>query len=165
MSGGNAPSQNPTHAGCGELRVLVDGDACPVKDEVYKVGARYGVPVIVVANSYLRVPIDPLVTRVVVDDGADAADDYIAEHSDGFAVIVTADILLAERSLKVGATVIAPNGKPFTEASIGNAVALRSLMSDLRAGGDAIGGPAPFTRQDRSRFLSALDEALVRLRR
>ena len=148
-----------------ELKILVDGDACPVKDEVYKVAFRYGVPVMVVANSYMRVPAHKLVEQVVVPAGPDVADDYIAERANGRSVVITADILLADRAIKTGATVIAPNGKPFTENSIGNAIAVRAIMADLRAGGDVVGGPPPFQKQDRSRFLSALDEALVRLRR
>ena len=147
-------------------KILVDGDACPVKDEIYKVAWRHEVAVTVVANSYLRVPDHPLVSRVVVDDGFDAADDWIAEAADQDAVVVTADILLAERCLKAGASVIAPNGKPFTEASIGGAVATRAIMADLRAGADGImGGPPPFTKADRSQFLQALDRALVAMRR
>jgi uncharacterized protein YaiI (UPF0178 family) len=146
--------------------ILVDADACPVKDEIYRVAWRLEVPVTVVSNAHLRVPQHPLVTRVVVSDGFDAADDWIAERVDAGAVVVTADILLADRCLKAGAAaVIAPNGKPFTTASIGNAVAVRAIMSDLRAGGDRIGGPPPFGKEDRSRFLSALDEALTRLLR
>ncbi|PZQ60080.1 MAG: YaiI/YqxD family protein [Sphingomonas taxi] len=150
-----------THA----VRILVDADACPVKEEIYRVAYRLVVPVTVVSNAHLRVPQHPLVARVVVDDGFDAADDWIAARADGGAVVVTADILLADRCLKAGATVIAPNGRPFTTSSIGNAVAVRAIMSDLRAGGDRIGGPPPFGKEDRSRFLSALDAALVRLRR
>ena len=146
-------------------RILVDADACPVKDEIYKVAYRLNVAVTIVSNAHLRVPPHPLIARVVVDGGFDAADDWIAERADGRAVVVTADILLADRCLKAGATVIAPNGKPFTTSSIGNAVAVRAIMSDLRAGGDAIGGPPPFGKDDRSRFLSALDSALGRLLR
>ena len=145
--------------------ILVDADACPVKDEVYRVAWRLAVPVTVVSNAHLRVPPHPLVTRVVVDAGFDAADDWIAEHAGTASVVVTADILLADRCLKAGATVIAPNGRPFTTGSIGNAVAVRAIMSDLRAGGDQVGGPPPFRKEDRSRFLSALDAALVRLLR
>lgn len=147
------------------IRVLVDADACPVKEEVYKVACRHAVPVTIVSNSPIRVPAHDLIGRVVVSDGFDAADDWIAEHAGADTVCITADILLADRCLKAGATVIAPNGKPFTADSIGGAIAMRAIMADLRAGGDAIGGPPPFTRTDRSRFLSALDEALVRLRR
>lgn len=147
------------------LRILVDADACPVKEEVYKVAFRHSAPVVVVSNSRMRLPDHPLVSRVVVSDGFDAADDWIADACDTGSVVITADILLADRCLKAGASVIAPNGKPFTTASIGGAVATRAIMADLRAGGDAIGGPPPFSKQDRSRFLSALDEALVRLAR
>lgn len=158
------------------IRILVDADACPVKEEVYKVAFRHSdkmlagppgtgcAPVVrVVSNSYLRVPDHPLVERVVVSDKFDAADDWIADQADERTVVVTGDILLADRCLKKGAMVIGHNGKPFTSASIGGALATRAIMADLRAGGDVIGGPAPFARADRSRFLQALDAALVRL--
>ena len=145
--------------------ILVDGDACPVKDEIYRVALRYGVPVTVVSNSAFRVPQSPLISRVVVSDGFDAADDWIAERAGPATVCVTADILLADRCIKAGAVVLAPTGRPFTASSIGSQVATRAIMADLRAGGDIVGGPAPFSKADRSRFLSALDEALVRLRR
>ena len=148
------------------IRILVDADACPVKDEIYRVAERRQVPVSVVSNSPFRVPTGPLVERVVVSEGFDAADDWIAERADARAVVVTADILLADRCLKAGATVIGNNGRPFTRASIGAAVATRAIMADLRAGADGVmGGPAPFAKADRSRFLQALDEALVRLER
>ena len=147
----------------GPIRILVDADACPVKDEIYKVAWRHDVPVRVVSNARIRVPEHPLIERVLVSDAFDAADDWIAEQADARAVVVTGDILLADRCLKAGATVIGPNGKPFTDASIGSAIATRAIMADLRAGGDAVGGPAPFAKADRSRFLQALDEALVRL--
>ena len=146
-------------------RILVDADACPVKEEIYKVAFRHEIPVVIVSNDYLRVPPHPLVTRIVVGSGFDAADDWIAEQADAGSVVVTTDILLADRCLKAGAKVIAPNGKPFTTSSIGAAIATRAILADLRAGGDAVGGPPPFARTDRSRFLSALDEALVRLKR
>jgi uncharacterized protein YaiI (UPF0178 family) len=150
----------------GELQVLVDADACPVKDEIYRVTARHAVPVSVVSNSPFRVPVGPLVSRVVVSEGFDAADDWIAERADARGVVVTADILLADRCLKAGATVLAPTGKAFTHASIGGAVATRAIMADLRAGADGLtGGPPPFTKADRSRFLQGLDAALVRLKR
>ncbi|MEJ5094135.1 MULTISPECIES: YaiI/YqxD family protein [Sphingomonas] len=145
------------------LRVLVDADACPVKDEVYRVAERHGAQVTIVSNAWLRVP--PGVERVVVDSGFDAADDWIAEHADARSVVVTADILLADRALKAGASVVAPSGKPFTTASIGSAIAVRAIMADLRAGGEQIGGPPPFSKADRSRFLQALDTLLVRLAR
>ncbi len=147
------------------VRVLVDADACPVKEEVYKVAWRHEVPVVIVSNSFIRVPDHPLIERVVVGSGFDAADDWIAEASDAGTVVITADILLADRCLKAGATVIGSNGRSFTANSIGTAIATRAIMADLRAGGDAVGGPAPFARADRSRFLQALDEALVRLKR
>ena len=148
------------------IRILVDADACPVKDEVYKVAWRREVPVTVVSNSALRVPDHALVARIVVSDGFDAADDWIAERADAASVVITGDILLADRCLKAGATVIAHNGRAFTSASIGSAIATRAIMADLRVGADGItGGPAPFAKADRSRFLQALDEALVRLER
>ena len=149
----------------GGVRILVDADACPVKDEIYKVAYRLNVPVVIVANSHFRVPAHPLIERVVVSDGFDAADDWIAEQADAKSVVVTADILLADRCIKAGATVLANTGKPFTGNSIGGAIAIRAIMADLRAGGDIIGGPAPFSKTDRSRFLSALDAAIMRLRR
>jgi uncharacterized protein len=145
-------------------RILVDADACPVKDEIYKVAWRRNVPVILVSNARFRMPDHPLITRVVVSDSFDAADDWIAEQADHRSVVITADILLADRCLKAGAVVIGNNGKPFTTSSIGSAIATRAIMADLRAGMDGVGGgPAPFAKADRSRFLQALDEALVRL--
>ena len=147
------------------LRILVDADACPVKDEIFKVALRHTVPATIVSNSRMRLPDHPLITRMVVSDRFDAADDWIAETCDAKSVVITADILLADRCLKAGTTVIAPNGKPFTPNTIGAAIATRAIMADLRAGGDAIGGPPPFAKSDRSRFLSALDEVLVRLAR
>jgi hypothetical protein len=147
------------------VRVLVDADACPVKDEVYRVAWRHEVPVTIVSNARLRVPEHPLVRRVVVDAGFDAADDWIAEAADPGAIVVTADILLADRCLKAGAAVLSPAGRPVTPNSIGAAIATRAIMADLRAGGDQIGGPAPFTKTDRSRFLGALDEAIGRRKR
>ena len=147
------------------IRILVDADACPVKDEVFRVAFRRGVAVRVVSNMRMRVPDHVLVERVVVSDAFDAADDWIAETATARDVVITGDILLADRCLKAGATVIGHNGKPFTNASIGGALATRSIMADLRVGGDIVGGPAPFTKADRSRFLQALDEALVRIAR
>jgi len=147
--------------------IYVDADACPVKDEIYKVAWRHEVPVRIVSNQWLRVPAHPLIERVTVSDGFDAADDWIAERVGPGAVVVTGDILLADRCLKAGASaVLAPNGRPFTAASIGGAIATRAIMADLRAGADGImGGPAPFAKADRSRFLQAIDEALVRAKR
>ena len=146
-----------------DIRILVDADACPVKDEIYKVAWRRGVPVSVVSNQRIRVPDHELIERVLVSDRFDAADDWIAEHAGARTVVVTGDILLADRCLKAGATVVGPNGKPFTSASIGGAIATRAIMADLRSGAGVTGGPAPFAKADRSRFLQALDEALVRL--
>lgn len=148
-------------------RILVDADACPVKEKVFKVAFRRNVAVVIVSNSPFRVPDHPLITRTLVSDAFDAADDWIAEATTPRSIIITGDILLADRCLKAGAAaVIAHNGKPFTSASIGSAIATRAIMADLRAGaveGAALGGPAPFAKADRSRFLQALDEALVRL--
>ncbi|MDF2637517.1 MAG: hypothetical protein K0R64_501 [Novosphingobium lindaniclasticum] len=147
------------------IRILIDADACPVKDETYKVAARYKVPVVVVSNSPIRVPPSPLISRKLVSDAFDAADDWIVENTAPGTVVITADILLADRCLKLGAEVLAPNGKPFTTASIGGAIATRAIMADLRAGGDVVGGPPPFGKTDRSRYLSSLDQTLVQLRR
>lgn len=147
------------------ITIYVDADACPVKAEVYRVAERYRLKVFVVANSFINVPRDPLIERVTVSSGFDAADDWIAERAMRGAIVITADIPLASRCLKAGADVIGPTGKPFTEASIGMALATRNLMEDLRAGGDVIGGPKPFSARDRSAFLSALDLAIVRLKR
>jgi uncharacterized protein YaiI (UPF0178 family) len=148
------------------IRILVDADACPVKDEIYRVAWRHEVAVKVVSNSRLRVPDHPLIERVVVSDGFDAADDWIADNADAWSIVVTADILLADRALKAGANVLGPNGKPFTPASIGPAIATRAIMADLRSGmGDRVGGPPPFSKADRSQFLQALDSALVRIKR
>ena len=145
------------------LRILVDADACPVKEEIYRVAFRREVPVRVVSNSHMRVPAHSLIEKMVVSDAFDAADDWIAAEADAKTVVITGDILLADRCLKKGATVIGPNGKPFTSASIGSAIATRAIMADLRSGAGVTGGPAPFAKADRSRFLQALDEALVRL--
>jgi len=148
------------------VRILVDADACPVKDEVYKVAWRREVPVVVVSNMRMRVPEHPLIDRVVVSDKFDAADDWIVEQADAKTVVITGDILLADRCLKKGATVIGHNGKPFTTASIGSAIATRAIMADLRVAAHGIsGGPKPFAKADRSRFLQELDAALVRLGR
>jgi len=148
------------------LRILVDADACPVKEEIYKVALRHKVPIAIVSNSAFRIPRNDLVRRVVVSDGFDAADDWIADEASATTIVITADILLAERCLKGGATVLGNTGKPFTMNSIGSAIATRAIMADLRAGADGMtGGPPPFSKADRSRFLSALDEALVRMKR
>lgn len=148
------------------MQILVDADACPVREECVRVALRHGVKVTFISNSFMRIEDDPLVAREIVPGNFDAADDRIVELATESTVVVTADILLAERCLKDRRSlVIGPNGKPFTENSIGMAVASRSIMADLRAGGAVTGGPPPFSRADRSRFLSALDLAIVRLKR
>lgn len=147
------------------MRILVDADACPVKDEIYKVAFRHEVPVTIVSNAFIRIPGHPLVDRMIVSGAFDAADDWIAARAGEGTIVITSDILLADRCIKAGAHVLAPNGKAFTANSIGAAVATRAIMADLRAGGDQLGGPPPFAKADRSRFLSALDETLVALKR
>lgn len=148
------------------IRILVDADACPVKDEIYRVATRHKASVYIVSNSPFRVPVTASVHRVVVSGSFDAADDWIAEQSDARCIVITSDILLADRAIKLGAQVLAPTGKPFTAASIGSAIATRAIMADLRAGvSDVSGGPAPFSKSDRSQFLQTLDQILVRLAR
>ena len=144
------------------LTIYVDADACPVKDEVYVVATRYGAPVALVANTSMYVPAGFGVEMVVVDQGPDAADDWIAERAGEGDVVVTADIPLAARCLAAGAAVIGTNGRPFTEDSIGGALASRDLNSQLREAGIQSGGPRPLSAKDRSRFLSKLDEAVSR---
>ncbi len=147
------------------LRIYVDADACPVKDEVYRVAARHGVPVSVVANGFIRVPQNPLIERIAAGTAPDAADDWIAGRAGAGDIVITTDVPLASRCVKAGAQVIAPNGKPFTEDSIGMALAVRNLMHDLRSAGETTGGPRPFAPRDRSAFLEALDRAIRRLQR
>jgi len=149
----------------GPIQIYIDADACPVKDETYRVAGRYGLKVWVVANSFMMVPDTPLIERVIVEGSFDAADNWIAGRATRGAIVVTADVPLASRCVKAGAEVIGPSGRPFTEASIGMALATRNLMEDLRARGETTNGPKPFSAKDRSRFLSALDEAVVRLKR
>lgn len=139
------------------IDIYVDGDACPVKDEIYQVAARHGVYVLLVANSAMRIPDGAGVEMVVVDDGPDAADDWIAEHIRSGDVAVTADIPLAARCLQTGARVLGTQGEPFTEDSIGGALATRELKSDLREAGVATGGPPPLSQRDRARFLGCLE--------
>jgi uncharacterized protein YaiI (UPF0178 family) len=147
------------------MRIYIDADACPVKDEVYRVAGRHGLEVHVVANSFIRVPHGASIERVVVPGGLDAADDWIASRVRGEDIVITADIPLASRCVKAGAVVIAPNGRVFTEDAIGMAVAVRDLMTDLRAAGVPTRGPRPFSRRDRSEFVSALDQTIRRLQR
>lgn len=146
-------------------RIYVDADACPVKDEVYKVAERHHLPVTVVAGGFIRVPQHPRIERVAAGSGMDAADDWIAERIKPGDIVITADIPLASRCVKAGATAIAPNGKPFTEESIGMTLAVRNLMTDLRSTGEITGGPRAFSPRDRSTFLSALDSAIRRIAR
>ena len=147
------------------IEIYVDADACPVKAEVYRVAERHRLKVYVVSNSPIAVPREPWIERVVVGAGMDEADNYIAERAGPGSVVITADVPLAARAVKAGAETIGPNGKPFTEDAIGMTLATRNLMSDLRSAGAITSGPKPFAAGDRSRFLSALDAALMRLTR
>ena len=147
------------------IRIFVDADACPVKPEIYRVAERYGLRVFVVANAFMAVPRSDLIERVIVAEGPDAADHWIAERATESDIVVTADIPLAGRCVRKGAMVVGPTGKPFTEDSIGVALATRDLLTDLRSAGATTRGPPPLTRQDISRFLSALDLAVTRLKR
>jgi len=145
--------------------IYVDADACPVKEEVYRVAGRYGLEVTLVANSWMRIPEERWIALEVVGDGPDVADDWIVEHVQPDDIVITADILLASRCLKKGAWVIGTTGKPFTEDNIGLAVATRDLLSELRGTGEITGGPPPLTKRDRSRFLQQLDNGIQFLRR
>ena len=147
------------------IRIFVDADACPVKPEIYRVAERSGLRVFVGANAFMAVPRSDLIERVIVAEGPDAADHWIAERATESDIVVTADIPLAGRCVRNGATVVGPTGKPFTEDSIGMALATRDLLTDLRSEGATTRGPPPLTRQDISRFLSALDLAVTRLKR
>jgi uncharacterized protein YaiI (UPF0178 family) len=147
------------------MPIYVDADACPVKEEVYRVARRYGIKVYVVANAPLRVPAEDLIELVEVRGGFDAADHWIAERIGPGDIAITADIPLADRCLRRGARVLGPKGLAFTEESIGDAVATRALLDMLRQSGQFGGGPAPFTKEDRSRFLSKLDESIHATRR
>ena len=147
------------------LHIFVDADACPVKPEVYRVASRYRLDVTLVANSWMRVPNERWIALEVVEDGFDAADDWIVEHVQPYDIVVTADIPLASRCIEQGARVIGPTGKPFTEDNIGEAVATRDLLSELRSAGEITGGPPPLRPRDRSRFLQRLDEVIQSIRR
>jgi len=147
------------------IHIYVDADACPVKDEIYRVAVRHGISVSVVAGQFIRVPQDPLIERVAAGSGMDAADDWIAERAGPGDIVITADIPLASRCVKAGAEAIAPNGKPFTEQSIGMTLAVRNLMTDLRSAGEVTGGPKSFAARDRSAFLSTLDQTIRRIDR
>jgi len=147
------------------ITIYIDADACPVKDETYKVAARYRVKVYVVANAFINVPRVEMIERVVVEEGPDAADDWIAERAGPGDIVITADVPLASRCVKTQAVALSPKGKAFDETSIGMALATRNLMDDLRSAGEITGGPKPFSPRNRSAFLSALDLAVVRLKR
>ena len=147
------------------LTIFVDADACPVKDEVYKVAERHGLEVVVVANSAMRIPSQTKVRLQVVSDGFDAADDWIVESADQGDIVITSDIPLADRCLKKGAYVLGNTGRPFTEESIGDAMVSREISADLREMGMMKGGPAPFQKKDRSLFLQELDAAIHLIRR
>jgi len=158
-------TSTPSPASAQPITIYVDADACPVKNEVYRVAGRHGIKVIVVSNSPIAVPRDPLVERVVVGAGMDEADNWIAGRAGRGDIVITADIPLASRCLKAGAAAIAPTGRAFTEESIGMALATRNLMDSLRSAGEITSGPKSFSPRDRSSFLSALDQAVRRLQR
>ena len=145
--------------------LYIDADACPVKEEIYRVAGRYGLAVFVVSNSWIRTPADPRITLVVVDEGPDVADDWIAARAGLGDVVVTADIPLAQRGLEVGAQAVHPTGRPFTSDNIGGALASRAIGEHLRSMGQITGGPRAFAPADRSRFLQALDAAVVKAQR
>ena len=147
------------------ITIFIDADACPVKDEIYRVAGRYGLKVFVVANGFINVPRDPLIERVIVPAGMNVADDWIAERAAPGAIVITSDIPLADRAVKAGAEVLGANGRAFTAESIGMALATRNLMDDLRSAGETTRGPKPFAAKDRSAFLQALDQAVVKLKR
>lgn len=147
------------------LNIYIDADACPVKQEVYRVAGRYRLDVTLVANSWMRVPEERWLKLEVVGESFDAADDWIVEHVEADDIVVTADIPLASRCIKEGARVIGTTGKPFTENNIGSALATRDLLSELRGAGEITGGPAPIDKRDRSRFLQELDQMIQSIRR
>ena len=147
------------------MAIWVDADACPVKNEVYRVAKRYELNVTLVANTWMRPPDDQRITLEVVEDGFDAADDWIVDHVETDDIVVTADIPLASRCMQKGARAIGSSGRPFTEDNIGEAVATRDLLAVLRGGGEITGGPPPLTKRDRSRFLQTLDEVIQSIRR
>jgi uncharacterized protein YaiI (UPF0178 family) len=147
------------------MRIFIDADACPVKDEVYRVAQRYGLMTTVVSNSFIQIPRSALIARMIVDAGPDVADDWIAGECRAGDIVVTNDIPLADRVLKAGGAAIAPNGRAFTADSIGAALAARAVAEHIRSTGEMTGGPKPFAAADRSKFLQALDQAVVKARR
>ncbi|WP_068083832.1 YaiI/YqxD family protein [Polycladidibacter stylochi] len=146
-------------------KIYVDADACPVKEEIYRVAERYNLPVYLVSNSFMRVPRDQEVFFIKVEDGPDVADDWIADTAQQGDVVITQDIPLAHRCLQNSVRVLSPKGKEFDDASIGMALATRDLKEDLRSFGEMTGGPKPFSAKDRSTFLQSLDRVLVSLRK
>lgn len=147
------------------MTIYVDADACPVKDEIYRVAARHGLKVVVVSNRLIAVPRDPMIARVIVDQGPDVADDWIAQHATQGDIVITADIPLAARCVRAGAVIITFKGRQLNEHSIGAALATRNLMDSLRSEGVQTGGPEPFTPRDRSTFQSALHQMILRVMR
>lgn len=158
-------AQNVAEDAQNAIEIYIDADACPVKTEIYRVAERHKLKVFVVANSYIATPREDWIMRIIVDATPDAADDWIASRAARGAIVITSDIPLASRCVKANADVIAPTGKAFTQASVGEALATRNLLDALRSQGEITGGPKPFSSRDRSAFLSALDLAIVRLRR
>ena len=146
------------------MKIYVDADACPVKNEIYKVAERHGAAVFVVSNSFIQVPRLPFITQQVVDAGPDEADNWIAERAQAGDVVITADILLAERCIENDASVLQPNGRAYTKANIASAVASRALMEQLRSTGDQFGGAPPLSQRDRSQFLQKLHDLIVKLK-
>jgi hypothetical protein len=146
-------------------KIYIDADGCAVKEEVYKVAERYKMSVLLVANKRLNLPLNPLLEMVVVNGGFDAADDWIVENSKAHDIVITSDILLADRCIKKAVRVLGPKGEEFTEDNIGSAVAHRELMQNLRHMGEMRGGPAPMDKKDRSRFLGKLDEIIQSIKR
>jgi uncharacterized protein len=147
------------------ITLYIDADACPVKDETYKVASRYGLRTVVVSNSYIQIPKSPLIERMIVDAGPDIADDWIAEQATAHDVVITNDIPLAGRVLTKQAYAIAPNGRAFTPDSIGAALSQRALMEHIRSTGEITGGPPSFSAANRSQFLQTLDQVVVKARR
>jgi uncharacterized protein len=147
------------------LHIFVDADACPVKQEIYRVAARFQLSVTLVAGSWMRIPDDVRIALEVVDQGMDAADDWIVEHLEPDDIVITADVPLAARCVRRGAYVLGHTGKAFTDDNIGPALATRDLLSELRQFGEVTGGPPPFDKRDRSRFLEGLDKAVNEIRR
>ncbi len=146
------------------MHIYIDADACPVKEEVYRVARRYALPVTLVANAPQRIPAGEQFQLVVVREGMDVADDWIAEHAGEGDIVITADIPLAARCIRNRARVIGTTGRPFTEDNVGGALATRDILSELRGAGAYTSGPPPFEKRDRSRFLQALDTAIQAIR-